>query len=160
MKTRANEWLSIGQVAERTGLAVSAIRHHESVGLVHAERTVGGQRRFRRAAVRRLSFALIAQRLGFSLAEIGAQLARLPRDRAPGAADWTRMARGFRRDIDRRIGELERLRDTLDGCIGCGCLSLERCALYNPDDRASELGAGPRWLLGDSSSGSSSGSRG
>ena len=106
--------------------------------------------------MRRLSFALIAQRLGFSLAEIASQLERLPRDRAPGAADWTRMARGFRRDIDRRIHELELLRDTLDGCIGCGCLSLERCALYNPEDRAGGLGAGPRWLLGDSPPGSGS----
>ena len=148
-KTRANEWLTIGRVAERTGLAVSAIRHYESVGLVHAERTVGGQRRFRRSDVRRLSFVLIAQRFGFSLADIGEQLAHLPRDAVPGASDWARTARGFRRDIDRRIGELERLRDALDGCIGCGCLSLERCALYNPDDRAAGLGAGPRWLLGD-----------
>ncbi len=149
-KRRMTEWLGIGQVAQRTGLSVSAIRHYESLGLVHAERTPGGQRRFLRSDIRRLSFVLIAQRLGFSLADIGEQLAHLPRSAAPTASDWTRMARGFRRDIDLRIGELERLRDTLDGCIGCGCLSLERCALYNPDDRAAKHGAGPRWLLGDS----------
>lgn len=145
--TRGNEWLSIGRLAERTGLAVSAIRHYESLGLVHAERNAGGQRRFRRADIRRLSFVLIAQRLGFSLAEIGAQLEHLPRSAAPTAADWRRMGRGFRRDIDARIAELERLRDTLDGCIGCGCLSLERCALYNADDHAASRGPGPRFLL-------------
>ena len=149
MTKRGEEWLSIGRLAERTGLAVTAIRHYEAVGLLHSERSPGGQRRFRRADIRRLSFVLIAQRLGFTLAEIRVQLEHLPRSAAPTAADWKRMSRGFRRDIDARIAELERLRDTLDGCIGCGCLSLSRCALYNPDDRAAGLGTGPRWLLGD-----------
>ena len=150
MTKRGDEWLSIGRLAERTGLAVTAIRHYEAVGLVHGERNAGGHRRFRRADIRRLSFVLIAQRLGFSLAEIRVQLEHLPRSAAPTAADWRRMGQGFRRDIDARITELERLRETLDGCIGCGCLSLSRCALYNPGDRAAAFGEGPRWLLGDS----------
>ncbi len=141
--------LSIGQLSERTGLAVSAIRHYESEGLVSSWRTEGGQRRFERADIRRLSFVMISQELGFSLAAIRAHLEGLPEGRTPDQGDWNRMAAGFRRDIDARIEGLQALRDRLDGCIGCGCLSLKRCALYNPKDRARRFGVGPRYLRGD-----------
>jgi MerR family redox-sensitive transcriptional activator SoxR len=144
--------LSIGYVAARTGLAVSAIRHYEAEGLVHPERDRGGRRVFRRGDIRRLSFVLIAQRLGFPLAEIRAALDRLPEGRNPTRADWARLAEGFRTEIDSRIAGLTALRDRLDGCIGCGCLSLENCALYNPDDKARGFGHGPRYLMGDSAS--------
>lgn len=141
--------LTIGELARRTGLSVSAIRFYEARGLVAAVRSRGNQRRFARADIRRLSFALIAQRLGLSLAEIDAELAQLPLGRAPTHADWTAISERIRARLDGRIAMLGRLRDELDGCIGCGCLSLERCALYNPGDRAARAGAGPRFLLGD-----------
>lgn len=141
--------LTIGELARRTGLSVSAIRFYEARGLVGAIRTGGNQRRFMRSDIRRLSFALIAQRLGLTLAEIEAELARLPHGRAPSQADWTAISARVRGALDARIAMLERTRDLLDGCIGCGCLSLERCALYNPGDRAARAGAGPRFLLGD-----------
>ncbi|MEM9583204.1 MAG: redox-sensitive transcriptional activator SoxR [Pseudomonadota bacterium] len=151
MKTNAlrKRGLSIGQLAERTGLAVSAIRHYESEGLVQAWRTEGGQRRFERADIRRLSFVMISQELGFSLAQVRAHLDALPDGRTPDQGDWNRMAVGFRAEIEARIAGLETLRDRLDGCIGCGCLSLKRCALYNPRDRARRFGVGPRYLRGD-----------
>ena len=141
--------LSIGELARRTGLAVSAIRYYEGRGLVRAVRSHGNQRRFPRSDIRRLSFALIAQRLGLSLSEIEAELAILPRQRAPSRADWVAVSRRVRGSLDARITMLERTRDLLEGCIGCGCLSLDRCALYNPEDRAARAGAGPRFLLGD-----------
>jgi MerR family redox-sensitive transcriptional activator SoxR len=141
--------LSIGDLARRTGLSVSAIRFYEQRGLVSAIRTSGNQRRFLRADIRRLSFALIAQRLGLTLAEVEAELAQLPQGRAPTQADWAGISRRLRTRLDDRIAILQRTRDQLDGCIGCGCLSLERCALYNPGDRAARAGAGPRFLLGD-----------
>ena len=141
--------LSIGELARRTGLSVSAIRFYEERGLVAAVRTGGNQRRFLRADIRRLSFALIAQRLGLSLAEIEAELATLPKGRAPTLGDWEAISRRIRGRLDGRIAMLEALRDRLDGCIGCGCLSLDRCALYNPGDRASRAGPGPRFLMGD-----------
>ncbi len=141
--------MSIGQLARRTGLSVSAIRFYEEKGLVHPARNAGGQRRFQRADIRRLSFIMIAQKLGFSLAEIRAQLARLPEGRPPGKADWARIARAMRRDIDARIAALQAMRARLDGCIGCGCLSLKACALYNPDDAARRSGPGPRYLMGE-----------
>lgn len=141
--------LTIGELARRTGLSVSAIRFYEARGLVAAVRTTGNQRRFARADIRRLSFAQIAQRLGLSLAEIDAELAQLPLGRAPTPADWTAISARIRGRLDSRIAILERLRDDLDGCIGCGCLSLDRCALYNPQDRAARAGPGPRFLLGD-----------
>lgn len=144
-----NPGLSIGQLADRTGLAPSAIRYYEDQGLVAPLRSGGGQRRYDRTDIRRLSFVMISQRLGFSLAEIRAALSGLPEGRPPTAADWTRIARRFRSDIDARIAGLEALRDKLDGCIGCGCLSLERCRLYNPEDRARAKGPGPRYLMGD-----------
>ena len=141
--------LSIGQVSARTGLAVSAIRFYESRGLVSSTRNAGGQRRFERSTIRRLSFILIAQQLGFTLEEVGGYLGSLPDNRTPTKADWDRMGREFKFAINTRIEALEHMRDTLTGCIGCGCLSLRSCALYNPGDRAAGLGAGPRYLLGD-----------
>lgn len=146
---RPHDLIAIGRLAERTGLSVSAIRFYEEKGLVKPQRNAGGQRRFRRADIRRLSFVMVAQQLGFSLAEIKAQLDNLPQGRPPNRADWARISRGFRAALDGRIAALERLRDKLDGCIGCGCLSLDRCKLYNPADRAARHGAGPRYLMGD-----------
>ena len=146
------EPLSIGQLAERTGAAVSAIRFYEERGLIESVRSPGGQRRFERATVRRIAFVRIAQGLGFSLTEIRAQLDGLPDRRTPTARDWEKLSRRFAVDIDRRIAGLEQLRDKLTQCIGCGCLSLERCRLYNPEDRAAALGDGPRYLLGDGAS--------
>ena len=141
--------LTIGELARRTGLSVSAIRFYEARGLVSAIRTSGNQRRFLRSDIRRLSFALIAQRLGLSLADIRSALGRLPLGLAPSQKDWAQMSMGMRSRLDEQIALLERMRERLDGCIGCGCLSLERCALYNPDDRAGESGVGPRFLLGE-----------
>jgi len=141
--------LSIGELARRTGLSVSAIRFYEQRGLVSAVRTGGNQRRFLRSDIRRLSFALIAQRLGMTLAEIETELATLPNGRPPTLEDWQAISRRVRGALDRRIAMLEALRDRLDGCIGCGCLSLDRCALYNPGDRAARAGPGPRFLIGD-----------
>ncbi|MEL6533235.1 MAG: redox-sensitive transcriptional activator SoxR [Pseudomonadota bacterium] len=143
------EGLSIGDIAARTGLAVSAIRYYEDEGLVTPWRNAGGRRRYQRSDLRRLSFVMVAQRFGFTLAQIRAELDRLPRHRAPTKADWARISGTFRDQLDDRIAELERMRDTLDGCIGCGCLSLDVCKLYNPDDAAAARGAGPRYLLGD-----------
>jgi MerR family transcriptional regulator, redox-sensitive transcriptional activator SoxR len=140
---------SIGDLADRSGIAVSAIRFYETHGIVRPLRNTGGHRRYGRADLRRLSFALIAQRLGFPLAEIARHLDALPADRAPDRQDWERIATGFRTRIAERIAALQQLSDTLDGCIGCGCLSLDRCALYNPQDRAAGKGTGPRYLMGD-----------
>lgn len=141
--------LSIGELSRRTGLSVSAIRFYEARGLVVAIRTNGNQRRFMRADIRRLSFALIAQRLGLTLAEIEAELATLPHGRPPTRKDWQAISRRMRGALQAKIAMLERTRDLLDGCIGCGCLSLDRCALYNPNDRAARAGSGPRFLMGD-----------
>ena len=141
--------LTIGEIARRTGLSVSAIRFYESRGLVSAVRTSGNQRRFLRSDIRRLSFALVAQRLGLTLAQIEAELATLPHGRAPTQQDWTAISIRIRAAFEERIAMLERTRDLLDGCIGCGCLSLERCAIYNPEDRAAGAGPGPRFLLGE-----------
>ena len=139
--------LSIGDLAARTGLSVSAIRFYEEKGLVHPLRSGGGQRRFLRSDNRRLSFVLIAQQLGLSIGEIEAQLAKLPEGRVPTQRDWTRISKAIRGVIDARIAELQRTRDRLDGCIGCGCLSLKKCQLYNPEDRAGLKGPGPRLLI-------------
>ena len=141
--------ISIGRLAERTGVSVSALRFYEQVGLLNPVRNNGGQRRYLRSDMRRVSFILIAQQLEFTLEEIREQIARLPENRTPTQADWSRMSKRFRRVLDERIELLERTRDRLDGCIGCGCLSLKNCALYNPDDRAERFGSGPRYLLGD-----------
>jgi MerR family redox-sensitive transcriptional activator SoxR len=139
--------LTIGAVAERSGLAVSAIRFYEAKGLITSTRTSGGQRRFRRDVLRRLGFIGAAQRVGLSLDEIAEALARLPADRAPTAKQWTALSSSWRPLLEGRIRLLEALRDDLDSCIGCGCLSLERCALRNPGDRAAGLGPGPRFLI-------------
>ncbi|MCJ7873651.1 redox-sensitive transcriptional activator SoxR [Marinovum sp. 2_MG-2023] len=148
----ATRGLGIGVVAERTGLAVSAVRYYEDQGLVHPGRNAGGQRAFERSDIRRLSFVRIAQGLGFSIAEIRAALAELPEGRTPTKSDWERISNDFGRILDARIAQMQALRRNLDGCIGCGCLSLERCKLYNPEDRAAKLGQGPRFLLGDTPS--------
>jgi MerR family redox-sensitive transcriptional activator SoxR len=144
--------LSIGELSGRTGLSVSAIRFYEARGLVSAIRSGGNQRRFPRSEIRRLSFAMVAQRLGLSLAEIEAELATLPKARAPNREDWRAISVRVRAVLDAKIAMLERTRDLLDGCIGCGCLSLDRCGLYNPGDRAARAGAGPRFLMGDRAS--------
>lgn len=146
---KASDVIAIGDLAARTGVSVSAIRFYEARGLLSPFRNKGGQRRFLRSDIRRLSFILIAQQLGLSIEAIGAELAKLPDGRTPTAKDWTRMSTGIRALIDERIATLSRTRDLLDGCIGCGCLSLERCALYNPGDRAGRRGAGPRYAMGD-----------
>jgi MerR family redox-sensitive transcriptional activator SoxR len=143
------ELLSIGDLARRTGLSVSAIRFYESRGLLSPIRSAGNQRRFPRADIRRLSFAMIAQQLGLSLSEIQAELGTLPQGRSPTRADWAAISQRIRPRLDRQIRFLEQTRDRLDGCIGCGCLSLDSCALYNSADRAARAGAGPRFLLGN-----------
>ncbi|PRY92776.1 MerR family redox-sensitive transcriptional activator SoxR [Hasllibacter halocynthiae] len=138
--------ITIGQLAERTGVPVTAIRFYERKGLMPSRRTRGNQRRYPRSEIRRLTFIRIAQSLGLPLARIAAHLAALPEGRAPNARDWDRMARGMRADLDRRIAGLEALRDRLTGCIGCGCLSLESCALWNPGDADAAKGPGAHRL--------------
>ena len=141
--------IPIGELAARTGVAVSAIRFYEAKGLIEALRTRGGQRRFLRADIRRVSFILIAQQLGLSLEEIAAELARLPAGRTPNAADWARISAGLHARIAEQIAALERTQELLGNCIGCGCLSLKKCGLYNRADKAAQRGAGPRYVLGD-----------
>lgn len=143
-----NDLLPIGELARRTGLAVSAIRFYEDKGLIQALRTSGNQRRFLRSDIRRLSFILIAQKLGLGLAQIEEELVKLPQGRTPTVADWQKISRSLRKEIDARIQLLNRTRTKLDECIGCGCLSLQRCQLYNRDDRAGAAGPGPRYVLG------------
>lgn len=138
--------LTIGELSARSGLAPSAIRFYEAHGLVTAQRTAGNQRRFRRSTLRRLAFIRSAQRVGLTLEEITAALATLPEGRTPTRADWARLSQSWRPRIDEQIDRLVRLRDRLDGCIGCGCLSLQRCALQNPEDEAHEDGTGARYL--------------
>lgn len=141
--------LSIGQLAARCGMAVSAIRYYEAQGLIRANRNAGGHRRYRRDVIRRLSFIQISKQFGFSLERIRKELASLPEERAPSPEEWSRIGKGFRTELDAQIETLTRLRDNLDGCIGCGCLSLASCKLYNPQDRAAQNGSGPRYLMGD-----------
>ena len=143
------EWISIGQVAERTGVAVSALRYYEKEGLIRADRTDGGQRRYPREVIRRISFVRIAQQVGLSLDEIRAALETLPNDRTPTKRDWARLSSAWRSRLDRQIASLVRLRDNLTSCIGCGCLSLGACSLYNPGDAAASLGTGARYLVSD-----------
>jgi MerR family redox-sensitive transcriptional activator SoxR len=138
--------LTIGALSERSGVATSALRYYESQGLIHAERTTGNQRRYPRAMLRRVAFVRSAQRVGLTLEEIHDALATLPEGRTPTKADWARLSRGWRPRIDAQIERLERLRDKLDGCIGCGCLSLRTCALQNPDDEAAPRGPGAVYL--------------
>jgi MerR family redox-sensitive transcriptional activator SoxR len=141
--------LPIGTVAARAGVNVSALRFYEDRGLITSRRSDGGQRRYPRSVLRRLAFIQVAQRVGLSLEEIGEALATLPGDEGLTGKDWKRLSAAWRPMIDERIRLLESLRDELDSCIGCGCLSLERCRLRNPGDRAAGLGTGPRYLLGD-----------
>jgi MerR family redox-sensitive transcriptional activator SoxR len=141
--------LTIGELAARSGLAPSALRYYEDQGLLVSTRTTGGQRRYARSALRRVAVVQAAQRVGMSLSDVRDAMADLPPDRAPNAREWARLSRRWRGRLDQRIAELQRLRDDLSGCIGCGCLSLRRCALYNPGDVAATRGPGPRRLLGD-----------
>jgi MerR family transcriptional regulator, redox-sensitive transcriptional activator SoxR len=141
--------LTIGEVARRSGVAASALRFYEERGLIISERAGSGHRRYPRPVLRRIAFIVFAQRIGLTLDEIGAELAGLPPERVPNRRDWSRLSRRWALRIDRRIAELERLRLGLSECIGCGCLSLERCRLANPDDRAARLGPGPRYWIGD-----------
>jgi MerR family transcriptional regulator, redox-sensitive transcriptional activator SoxR len=139
--------LTIGAVSERTGVATSALRYYESEGLIRSSRSGGGQRRYTRDTIRRISFIRVAQQVGLSLGEIRAALEALPDNRTPTHKDWERLSASWRPRLDAQIGLLERLRDRLDGCIGCGCLSLESCRLLNPGDAAAVDGPGPRFLL-------------
>ena len=138
---------TIGAMSERTGVATSALRFYEAEGLISATRSDGGQRRYARDVVRRVSFILVAQQVGLSLEEIHAALDSLPQSRTPNQKDWQRLSNSWRPRIDARIAMLERLRDRLGGCIGCGCLSLGVCKSLNPDDLAAKRGAGPRYVL-------------
>lgn len=149
MPTLPSQGLTIGDLSSRTGLAVSAIRFYETHGILAPLRNAGGHRRYARSDIRRLSFVIAAQRLGFPLAEIADHLASLPPHKALSQTDWARIATDFGQQIDLRIADLQRLRRRLDGCIGCGCLSLDRCALYNPDDQAAAEGPGPRRAMAD-----------
>lgn len=141
--------LTIGDVARRSGVAASALRFYEEKGLIESDRTGSAHRRYPRPVLRRIAFIVFAQRVGLTLAEIGEELAKLPPDRAPTRRDWSRLSSKWSTRIDARIAELERLKAGLTECIGCGCLSLERCKLANPDDRAARLGPGPRYWVGD-----------
>ncbi|MBA3371287.1 MAG: redox-sensitive transcriptional activator SoxR [Thermoleophilaceae bacterium] len=141
--------LTISEVSRRSGVAASALRFYEERGLITSERAGSGHRRYSRPVLRRIAFIVFAQRVGLSLEEIGSELGKLPPDRAPNRRDWSRLSSKWSSRIDRRIAELERLKAGLTECIGCGCLSLERCKLANPDDRAAARGAGPRYWIGD-----------
>jgi MerR family redox-sensitive transcriptional activator SoxR len=142
--------LTIGEVAKRSGVATSALRFYDEQGLIHPERTDAGHRRYPRAVLRVVAFIVFAQRVGLSLDEIRVELARLPRHRVPERSDWAKLSAGWKKRIQERIAELERLQAGLSECIGCGCLSLDRCQFANPGDRAARRGAGPRyWMEGD-----------
>jgi MerR family transcriptional regulator, redox-sensitive transcriptional activator SoxR len=144
-----SELLTIGDVARRSGVATSALRFYDERGLITSERAGSGHRRFPRPVLRRIAFIVFAQRVGLTLEEIGSELAKLPPDRAPTRRDWSRLSSRWTTRIDERIAELERLKSGLTECIGCGCLSLDRCRLSNPGDRAGGLGPGPRYWVGD-----------
>jgi MerR family redox-sensitive transcriptional activator SoxR len=143
------ELLTIGEVARRSGVASSALRFYEERGLIHSERAGSGHRRYPRPVLRRIAFIVFAQRVGLTLEEIGAELSKLPPHHAPVRKDWSRLSSTWTSRIDRRIAELERLKAGLTECIGCGCLSLDRCKLSNPEDRAARLGPGARYWIGD-----------
>jgi MerR family redox-sensitive transcriptional activator SoxR len=142
----AGEVLTIGQLSERSGVATSAIRFYESRGLVESARTTGNQRRYAQATLRRVSFIRAAQRVGLSLDEIAEAMATLPAGRTPTKADWSRLSASWRARLDEQIRAIEKLRDNLDGCIGCGCLSLQKCRLRNPDDEVADRGPGAVFL--------------
>jgi MerR family redox-sensitive transcriptional activator SoxR len=147
--TKLANHVTIGELARRAGVATSALRYYEQLGLISAERTAGGQRRYARATLRRVAFVRAAQTVGLSLGEVRVALARLPDERTPSKTDWNKVSATWIRRIDERIAELQRLRETLNSCVGCGCLSLRTCRLSNPEDTAATRGAGARWLLGD-----------
>lgn len=140
---------SVGEVARRAGVATSALRFYEDNGLIHSERNESGHRRYHADVLRRVSFIRTAQRVGLSLTEIREALESLPSNRTPTAKDWERLAASWRPRLDEQIAVMTRMRDQLDECIGCGCLSLSSCGLWNPDDAAAEMGTGPRYLLSD-----------
>ena len=144
-----DNWIAIGELAKRSGVAASALRFYEDAGLLRSSRTAAGRRQFPREALRRLGFIRVAQTVGLNLDEIRAALATLPQQRTPNKQDWASLSRHWRPMLQQRIDTLTALRDQLTSCIGCGCLSLRSCALYNPSDRARQLGSGPRFLLGD-----------
>jgi MerR family redox-sensitive transcriptional activator SoxR len=143
------ELLTITEIGRRSGVAASALRFYEQRGLIRSERAGSGHRRYPRAVLRRIAFIVFAQKIGLSLDEIAAELARLPSDRAPTGKDWSRLSSTWTSRIDARIAELQRLKAGLTQCIGCGCLSLQRCQLANPGDRAAQLGPGPRFWIGN-----------
>lgn len=138
--------LAIGQVAERAGLSVATLRYYEELGLISSTRSSGNQRRYHRHVLRRLAFITAARRIGLSLARVQESLAILPTEQAPTPQDWRRLSAPWAKEVAHRIRELQALQTTLQGCLGCGCLSLSRCALYNPDDEAAREGSGSRWL--------------
>ncbi|HKN52261.1 MAG TPA: redox-sensitive transcriptional activator SoxR [Amycolatopsis sp.] len=140
--TRLAEHLTIGQVADRSGVPHTALRFYEEKGLISSERTAGNQRRYSRSVLRRIAFIRAAQRVGLSLEDISSALNTLPADHAPTKADWARLSRDWQYELDARIDALQRLRDRLIGCVGCGCLSLRSCALYNADDELARFGPG------------------
>ena len=141
--------LTVGQLAKRTGVATSALRFYEERGLIRSERNASGHRRYARPTARRVAFVVFAQRVGLTLEEIRSELDKLPTDRTPGREDWDRLTRTWSARIDERIEELERLKGGLTECIGCGCLSLDRCGVLNPYDRVASRGPGPRYWVGD-----------
>jgi MerR family redox-sensitive transcriptional activator SoxR len=149
MSMASTRTFTVGEVAERAGVATSALRFYEVEGLISSDRTPAGHRRYTADVLRRVSFIRVAQRVGLSLAEIRTALDSLPDRRTPTRSDWERLASQWRPMLDERIALLEAMRTKLDGCIGCGCLSLDTCAMYNPDDVAADRGTGPRYLLGD-----------
>ncbi len=144
------DFLTIGELAERSGVATSALRFYETKGLIESERTDGNQRRYVRATLRRVALIRAGQEVGLSLSELASALEKLPHDKVPTKGDWRKLSRSWQNKLDAQIAELMALRDDLTDCIGCGCLSLKSCAIFNPGDAASHLGAGPRYLLGDS----------
>jgi MerR family redox-sensitive transcriptional activator SoxR len=146
---KSSELLTISEVARRSGVAASALRFYEQRGLIASERAGSGHRRYPRSVLRRIAFVVFAQRIGLTLDEIGTELAKLPPDRAPTRRDWSRLSSKWTARIDNNIAELQRLKAGLTECIGCGCLSLDRCRLANPSDRAGSLGPGPRFWIGD-----------
>ena len=139
--------LTISQVSRRSGVASSALRFYEERGLIVSQRAGSGHRRYPRSVLRRIAFIVFAQRIGLTLEEIGAELAKLPADRIPTSRDWARLSGKWTKRIDQRIAELKRLRAGLTQCIGCGCLSIDKCELANPADRAGRKGPGPRYWL-------------
>ena len=141
--------ITIGDAARRSGVAASALRYYEERGLIQSERAGSGHRRYARAVLRRIAFIVFAQRVGLTLDEIRTELGKLPSEGAPSGRDWSRLSQEWKSRIDERIAELERLRGGLSECIGCGCLSLDRCSLANPSDRVARQGPGPRFWIGD-----------